>query len=38
MKMKRWVTAAPDLDKVRSLAHACGLTPLAACCIVRTGT
>ena len=37
MKMKRWVTAAPDLDKVRSLAHACGLTPLAAAALCARG-
>ena len=30
MKMKRWVTAEPDAEAVRSLAAACGFSPLAA--------
>lgn len=37
MKMKRWVTASPDLETVRSLAQACGFTPLAAAALCARG-
>lgn len=37
MKMKRWVATEPDLDKVRSLAHGCGMTPLAAAALCARG-
>lgn len=37
MKMKRWVTAAPDLDKARSLSEACGFSPLAAAVLCARG-
>ena len=37
MKMKRWVTAAPDAGTVRSLAAACGFSPLAAAALCARG-
>lgn len=37
MKMKRWVTAAPDLAQVRSLADACGFPPLTAAALCARG-
>ncbi len=37
MKMKRWVTAAPDAGTVRSLAAACGFSPLAATALCARG-
>ena len=37
MKMKRWVTASPDMAKVRSLSAACGMTPLAAAALCARG-
>lgn len=37
MKMKRWVTAAPDLPAVRSLSEACGFSPLAAAVLCARG-
>ncbi len=37
MKMKRWVTAKPNLETVRSLARSCGFTPLAAAALCARG-
>lgn len=37
MKMKRWVTAAPKPETVRSLARSCGFTPLAAAALCARG-
>lgn len=37
MKMKRWVTAKPNLETVRSLASSCGFTPLAAAALCARG-
>ena len=37
MKMKRWVTAKPNLGTVRSLARSCGFTPLAAAALCARG-
>lgn len=37
MKMKRWVTAKPNLENVRSLARSCGFTPLAAAALCARG-
>lgn len=37
MKMKKWVTATPDLDKARSLSEACGFSPLAAAVLCARG-
>ena len=37
MKMKRWVTAEPKLETVRSLARSCGFTPLAAAALCARG-
>lgn len=37
MKMKRWVTAKPSLETVRSLARSCGFTPLAAAALCARG-
>lgn len=35
--MKRWVTAKPNLENVRSLARSCGFTPLAAAALCARG-
>ncbi|MGM9612372.1 MAG: single-stranded-DNA-specific exonuclease RecJ, partial [Butyricicoccus sp.] len=37
MKMKKWVTAAPDLEAARSLSEACGFSPLAAVALCARG-
>ncbi len=37
MKTKRWTTAAPDLQAARSLAGACGFSPLAAAVLCARG-
>ena len=37
MKMKRWVTASPAPEGVRSLAAACGFSPLAAAALCARG-
>lgn len=37
MKMKKWVTAAPDLDAARALSEACGFSPLAAVALCARG-
>ena len=37
MKMKKWVTATPDLAKARSLSEACGFSPLAAAVLCARG-
>ena len=37
MKMKRWVTAEPDAEVVRSLAAACGFSPLTAAALCARG-
>lgn len=37
MKMKRWVTAEPDAEVVRSLSAACGFSPLAAAALCARG-
>lgn len=37
MKMKRWVTAHPDFEKVQSLARSCGFTLLAAAALCARG-
>lgn len=37
MKMKKWVTAAPDLAAARSLSKACGFSPLAAVALCARG-
>lgn len=37
MKMKRWVTAKPNLETVQSLARSCGFTPLAAAALCARG-
>ena len=37
MKMKKWVTAAPNLTAVQSLSAACGLSPLAAAVLCARG-
>lgn len=37
MEMKKWVTAAPDLDAARALSEACGFSPLAAVALCARG-
>ena len=37
MKMKKWVTAAPDLEAARSLSETCGFSPLAAVALCARG-
>ncbi|WP_087065864.1 single-stranded-DNA-specific exonuclease RecJ [Intestinibacillus massiliensis] len=37
MKMKKWVTAQPDLDRARALCKECGFTPLAAAALCARG-
>ena len=37
MKMKKWVTAAPNLEAARSLSEACGFSPLAAVALCARG-
>ncbi|MBP3312181.1 MAG: single-stranded-DNA-specific exonuclease RecJ [Butyricicoccus sp.] len=37
MKMKKWVTAAPDLDAAQALSEACGFSPLAAVALCARG-
>ena len=37
MKIKKWLTATPDLQKARSLSTACGFSPLAAAVLCARG-